>query len=79
MNTSPVLSEPCASGRPLRARSVTWFVRLGIGSLRDRLRTWQVRAADRAALARLDQQMLRDIGASPSDAQREYSKPFWRA
>lgn len=79
MNASPILGEPCASGRPFRTRSMKRFLRRGASSVRDLLRTWQVRAADRTALARLDEQMLRDIGLSPGDARREYSKPFWRA
>jgi uncharacterized protein YjiS (DUF1127 family) len=30
-------------------------------------------------LARLDARMLRDIGITPSAAERECNKPFWRA
>ena len=32
----------------------------------------------RAALARLDGYMLKDIGVSPSEAEHEANKPFWR-
>jgi uncharacterized protein YjiS (DUF1127 family) len=43
------------------------------------LLTWQERAAQRHALATLDARMLRDIGLSRADVQREAAKPFWRA
>ena len=38
---------------------------------------WQRRARDRHALMTLDMRMLRDIGITPSDADREARKPFW--
>ena len=40
---------------------------------------WQRRANERHVLMSLDQRMLRDIGVSPSDADREIRKPFWIA
>jgi uncharacterized protein YjiS (DUF1127 family) len=40
---------------------------------------WQRRANERHVLMTLDQRMLRDIGVSPSDADREARKPFWLA
>lgn len=43
------------------------------------LRTMRHRARDRAALARLDERMLRDIGIRREDALREADKPCWRA
>lgn len=45
----------------------------------DILLIWQERAAQRHALAALDERMLSDIGLSHADAFREASKPFWRA
>jgi len=52
-------------------------------SLANRLRLC-VRQADqrlrqRRALARLDARLLRDIGVTAEQAERESSKPFWRA
>jgi uncharacterized protein YjiS (DUF1127 family) len=38
---------------------------------------WQVRARQRNHLARLDDRMLRDVGLSRSDVEREWRKPFW--
>ena len=39
---------------------------------------WRERSHQRQALFRLDDRMLRDIGLSRSDVEREASKPFWR-
>lgn len=40
---------------------------------------WLVRARTRRALAELDDRILRDIGISRWEAEREAYKPFWRA
>jgi|APEBP8051073178_1049388.scaffolds.fasta_scaffold00020_272 uncharacterized protein YjiS (DUF1127 family) len=40
---------------------------------------WESRHRTRRALARLDQQILRDIGLSEVEAAVELEKPFWRA
>lgn len=47
--------------------------------LLDLLCLWQERANQRHALMRLDARMLRDIGISRAEAEREFHKPFWRA
>lgn len=39
--------------------------------------TWQSRARNRANLANLDDHLLKDVGLSRSDIQREIEKPFW--
>jgi len=36
------------------------------------------RQRQRAALAQLDEHLLRDIGVSPEQARAESDKPFWR-
>ena len=46
-----------------------------LGATLARLRE---RRRQRAALARLDARLLRDIGLSPSQARREAAKPIWR-
>ncbi len=46
---------------------------------RRALSTWQERARGRRALASLDDHLLRDIGLSRADVERERVKPFWRA
>ena len=40
-------------------------------------RLWVVRAEGRRALRRLDLHLLRDIGLTRAQAQREAGKPFW--
>lgn len=39
---------------------------------------WITRAEQRAALAELDEERLRDIGVTRDQARREAAKPFWR-
>jgi uncharacterized protein YjiS (DUF1127 family) len=43
------------------------------------IRTWLQRSRQRRALAALDDRMLRDIGVTHAQAQREAAKPFWCA
>ncbi len=44
----------------------------------ERLAIWRARARTRTELMTLSDDMLKDIGLSRCDADREYSKPFWR-
>jgi len=41
-------------------------------------RQWRLRVQERAELARLNQQGLRDIGLSDGDARHEVGKWFWQ-
>jgi uncharacterized protein YjiS (DUF1127 family) len=41
------------------------------------LSTWCDRARERRHLLQLGDEMLKDIGVSRVDVEREYSKPFW--
>ena len=43
------------------------------------LMRWQYRAADRAHLADLEPHLLKDIGLTPAERDREARKPFWIA
>jgi uncharacterized protein YjiS (DUF1127 family) len=43
------------------------------------IRTWFQRSRQRRSLAELDDRMLRDIGVTRSQAEREAAKPFWCA
>ena len=45
----------------------------------ETVRTWQQRAANRRALARLSERDLHDIGSSWSSIAEEVNKPFWKA
>lgn len=50
--------------------------------LRGAFRTlslWTLRWQDRRHLRELDERMLRDVGLSREDVEREAGKPFWRA
>lgn len=47
-------------------------------SLTGLIAAWRERHASRAALRRLDDHMLADIGLSRVDAEIEIAKPFWR-
>ena len=38
---------------------------------------WQGRARERNKLASLDDRMLRDVGLSRADTEKEWRKPFW--
>jgi uncharacterized protein YjiS (DUF1127 family) len=53
-----------------RKRSFTDFVEAVI--------LWIERQRERQALLRLDDRMLRDIGLTRVDVEREADKPFWR-
>ena len=43
----------------------------------DTLVTWLERDCQRRALLKLDERMLRDIGLSRADVEREAKKAFW--
>jgi uncharacterized protein YjiS (DUF1127 family) len=42
------------------------------------VRSWRERARQRGQLARLDLRLLRDIGITAAEAERECNKPFWQ-
>ncbi|MDH6230613.1 uncharacterized protein YjiS (DUF1127 family) [Mesorhizobium soli] len=52
-------------------RTMSRKVLIGLGNWYDR---WQ----QRQDLADLDDHILRDIGISPREVERECAKPFWR-
>lgn len=47
-------------------------------SILRRLSTWYDRWLQRQDLSELDDHILRDIGISPREVERECAKPFWR-
>ncbi len=51
---------------------------LGLRRAAELLLAWQARASQRAALAKLESHLLRDIGISRAAALREAGRPFWR-
>jgi uncharacterized protein YjiS (DUF1127 family) len=54
---------------------------LGLAGQRslEAVMSWIERYHARSALMRLDDHMLKDIGLSAADVERETNKPFWRA
>jgi uncharacterized protein YjiS (DUF1127 family) len=66
-------------GRPQLGRQESMVRQLA--SRADRAITtllrWQELARERRALMRLDDHMLKDIGITRADAQREAERPFW--
>ncbi len=81
------MNQICANESLSRPRSTqpapawTRFVQAvdkGLGTVADTLLVWQRRHKDRLHLMSLDDRLLRDIGISYADVDREASKPFWR-
>jgi uncharacterized protein YjiS (DUF1127 family) len=68
-----------ASSQSHRGTRFVHFVDGVIESAVDGLLTWQRRHRDRIHLMGLDERMLRDIGVSLADVEREASKPFWKS
>ena len=66
-----------APGRA-RRRAIGRSLRRALNVIRATMQRWQQRSRERAALARLDDRMLRDIGVTRGDVWRELNKPFWR-
>ena len=42
------------------------------------IKIWMARSSQRKQLARLDDHLLKDIGYSRSQVEKEISKPFWK-
>ena len=49
-----------------------------LSNLLNRFRGWRERARSRHLLLQLDDRMLRDVGLSRSDVDRECAKHFWQ-
>ena len=54
------------------------LVRLPLAAL-ETLLLWQQRSSERRRLREMDDRLLKDMGLSRADAEREGSLPFWRA
>jgi uncharacterized protein YjiS (DUF1127 family) len=50
-----------------------------LSNLLSRFRGWRERARSRHLLLQLDDRMLRDVGLSRSDVDRECAKHFWQS
>ncbi len=53
-------------------------LRWSMGAFIDMLLAWHERARQRRVLLTLKDFMLKDIGVSRTDTEREANKPFWR-
>ena len=75
------LSLP-SSAASLALRAVFVMSRLAgtvVVGVPDTLYTWQKRHRMRRELLSLDDRLLRDMGLSRCDAEREGRRPFWRS
>jgi len=74
MNSEKMVDTRFRTYNPVSASVARMIERVGKTVL-----AWQQRANDRAVLGSLDDRMLRDIGCSRADVDRECAKPFWMA
>ena len=73
MNPERMVDTRFRAYNPMSA-SISRVVERALGTLL----AWQQRANDRAVLGSLDDRMLRDIGCTRADVERECAKPFWK-
>ena len=73
-----ILVPPLGDSRP-PSLGLRMGLRAFLLRIVDLILTWQERAKQRAALASLEDHMLKDIGVSRADATREANRHFWRA
>ena len=68
-------------------KSISWksWIKAGyallvadMARIAETLGKWQYRATWRIRLADLDDRLLKDIGITRAEADREIAKPFWR-
>ncbi len=67
------------SGATTRREGLGGKLLRAVTRVADAILLWQERATQRAHLATLDDHMLRDLGLSRADVEREAAVPFWRA
>jgi uncharacterized protein YjiS (DUF1127 family) len=60
-----------------RLLKLEWW-RARVGSLALLVSVWLERTHTRRVLAELDEHLLRDIGRTAVEAQRESARPFWK-
>jgi uncharacterized protein YjiS (DUF1127 family) len=58
--------------------SISPYLSKVLRTLGRTLESWQERVHQRRHLLELDERLLRDIGLSRYDVEREAAKPFWR-
>lgn len=60
-------------------QSVLRSIDAGLLAAADLTLGWHRRISDRHALRTMDDRLLKDIGLSNADVEREAAKPFWRS
>jgi uncharacterized protein YjiS (DUF1127 family) len=70
-------SSAASAGEPVVLRLASAFAR-SIWKAAEFAMTAQERRRQRRALMMLDDRLLKDVGISRLDAEREATKPFWR-
>lgn len=81
LNCIDTKSQKANIGTLVKRMPIT-AVKTVAGELRfwaNTLLVWQQRASQRRHLASLDHRLLRDMGMTRADADREAAKPFWEA
>jgi uncharacterized protein YjiS (DUF1127 family) len=79
-DASPEMAPARAVSRPAAAGMVPFrLARLALTAGFERLLLWQDRASQRHHLGMAEDDMLRDIGLSRTEVEREIRKPFWRS
>ena len=84
MSDRPLMTPFMTASRGEPAGAGTWTFPTGqqpprLHSIWPALIQYWRRSRSRAALARLDAHMLKDIGLSYAEAENEANKPFWRS
>lgn len=80
MKTTISISQSFTPRTPARAAVQEWRRWSPVGLLRqmtDRLHRWRMLARERYLLQTLSDEILKDIGISRLDAEREARRPFW--
>lgn len=71
--------EPARAVGAFRDVKSLWIAfQLWLISAFSMILAWMERARERRQLVSLNDTMLKDLGISRADAEREYPKPYWR-
>lgn len=71
------LETAAARASTLIVAAARWLDRAAVRSI-DVVCEWRARADERHVLRSLDDRMLKDVGISRADVERELHRPFWR-
>lgn len=77
MSTNEAVSRSGVTTANAAVRVLTTIARPVFGAM-ERAMAWQDRWRQRQALQSLDDFLLKDIGLTRSEVERESTKPFWK-